>query len=131
MTPCLGWTGWWQRSRGRHPQVASFILGVNTRKGATALAERSRVLHGKETITERIGRFEFEVSPKSFLQTNSAGVEVLYDLIAEKAALTGAERLLDVYWRYGPHRHVDGRQGSRGSRIGAGAAGRRGRQPAA
>jgi len=81
----------------RFPEVASLLHSVNTRKGSTAIPEHWMVLAGKPTITERIGTLEFEVSPQSFLQTNSQGASALYDLVAEQAALTGTERLLDAY----------------------------------
>ncbi len=79
------------------PQVASVLHSVNTRKGSTANAEHIATLAGKSTITERIGKIEFEVSPRSFIQTNTRGAAVLYDLVAEKAGLTGTERVLDAY----------------------------------
>jgi 23S rRNA (uracil1939-C5)-methyltransferase len=55
------------------------------------------VLAGKPTITERVGGIEIEVSPESFVQTNTVGAAHLYDLAAERADLTGAERVLDLY----------------------------------
>ena len=85
------------RLTGEVPRITSLILGINGRKGSTAITETSRVLAGKPTIAEKLGELEFDVSPASFLQTNAKGTEVLYDLIAEVAALDGSQRVLDLY----------------------------------
>ncbi len=77
--------------------VVSVLVSVNTRRGDTAIAEHTRVLAGKATITERVGDIEIEVSPESFVQTNTVGAAHLYDIAAECADLTGAERVLDLY----------------------------------
>lgn len=79
------------------PQVKSLLLGVTTRNGDTAIPESTALLAGQETITERIGPFEVRVSARSFLQTNTIGAESLYGLVAERAALNGQERVLDLY----------------------------------
>jgi 23S rRNA (uracil1939-C5)-methyltransferase len=77
--------------------VSSLLVSVNTQRGDTAKAEKTRVLSGNATIVERLGIFDIEVSPESFLQTNTSGAERLYDLAAEAANLTGTERVLDLY----------------------------------
>ena len=79
------------------PSIASLLIAVNTRDGDTAHGESTRLLAGNETISERIGRFDVRLSAESFLQTNSAGAERLYDLVSEAAELTGRERVLDLY----------------------------------
>jgi 23S rRNA (uracil1939-C5)-methyltransferase len=79
------------------PRVASLLLGVNAREGDTALAETTTLLAGRDTIREQIGDVEVDVSWRSFLQTNSVGAAHLYDLVAARAALTGTERVLDLY----------------------------------
>lgn len=52
---------------------------------------------GKPTITETIGHMQFEISPNSFYQVNSVQMVHLYDKVAEYAALTGKETVLDLY----------------------------------
>lgn len=92
------------------PAPASFVeavLGVfgeatvvhTTHKGrATAyMFESQQALHGPGVIDERIGDFVFEISPSSFFQTNSSMALRLYQVAARAAALTGSERLLDLY----------------------------------
>ena len=38
-------------------------------------------LHGATRLTERIGKFEFQVSPESFLHPNTKAAEVMYDVV--------------------------------------------------
>ncbi|PIV90383.1 23S rRNA (uracil(1939)-C(5))-methyltransferase RlmD [Candidatus Gracilibacteria bacterium CG17_big_fil_post_rev_8_21_14_2_50_48_13] len=55
------------------------------------------VLHGREYIFEKVGKYMFKISPFSFFQTNTKGAEVLYDLVAEFADLHGGETVVDLY----------------------------------
>ena len=79
------------------PQVVSLLLSVNARKGDTAIPEFTEVLAGQPSITERIGPLAVELSARSFLQTNTGGAAVLYEMVRERAALAGSERVLDLY----------------------------------
>jgi 23S rRNA (uracil1939-C5)-methyltransferase len=55
------------------------------------------LLYGRDVITERLGRFEFEISANSFFQTNTRACEKLYDTVARYCGLTGKETVLDLY----------------------------------
>jgi len=52
---------------------------------------------GDEFLHERLGDLELRVSPGAFLQTNTETAELLYGIVREYAALTGEERLFDLY----------------------------------
>jgi 23S rRNA (uracil1939-C5)-methyltransferase len=52
---------------------------------------------GAEHLNERIGGLEFRVSHSAFLQTNTEMAERLYAIAAELAALSGRERVFDLY----------------------------------
>jgi len=52
---------------------------------------------GAETIRERLGGLEFEISHRAFFQTNTEMAERLYGIAAEFAGLTGTERVFDLY----------------------------------
>jgi 23S rRNA (uracil1939-C5)-methyltransferase len=81
------------------PAIRSVVLNVNDARANVAVgdAARERVLHGASTIEERLCGLTFEATAHSFLQTNSAQAEALYAAAVEAAALTGTERVLDVY----------------------------------
>ncbi len=53
--------------------------------------------NGKTHIEERLGRYRFKISPKSFFQTNTSQAEALYNVTKEFAGLTGSEVLYDLY----------------------------------
>jgi 23S rRNA (uracil1939-C5)-methyltransferase len=52
---------------------------------------------GSDTISDKIGDFEFDISANSFFQTNSRGAKVLFNTVKKYAGLTGSETVLDLY----------------------------------
>jgi 23S rRNA (uracil1939-C5)-methyltransferase len=57
----------------------------------------SKVLAGDGSIDERVGSLRFRISPEAFFQTNTEMGERLYAVVAELAALAGAERVFDLF----------------------------------
>lgn len=72
----------WTRSDG---------LAESTAGGETEL------VWGEEQLPERLGELDLRISPEAFFQTNTEMAEVLYGVVAEHAALTGFERVYDLY----------------------------------
>jgi 23S rRNA (uracil1939-C5)-methyltransferase len=81
----------------RFPAIASIVLNLTRRKAQIALGEEEHILFGKATIEERLGGLTFEISSNSFFQTNTEQGERLLEITLEGLALTGSERVLDVY----------------------------------
>ena len=79
------------------PEVRTVTLGLNTGRAHVAFAESERALIGDGTLVERLLGLEFEVVANAFLQTNSAQAEALYEGALAAAALSGGERVLDLY----------------------------------
>jgi 23S rRNA (uracil1939-C5)-methyltransferase len=52
---------------------------------------------GAEYLTEEVGGLRFRVSHSAFLQTNTEMAERLYAIAAEMAALSGRERVFDLF----------------------------------
>jgi 23S rRNA (uracil1939-C5)-methyltransferase len=52
---------------------------------------------GEETLRERLCGLDFEISHNAFFQTNTEMAERLYGVVAELTALSGGERLFDLY----------------------------------
>jgi len=77
--------------------VGSIIQNINKNKTNVILGEKSKTLYGKDTITDFIGEFKFNISPLSFFQVNSIQTEVLYEKALEYADLTGDETVFDAY----------------------------------
>jgi len=77
-------------------QVASVYACLNSGASDEALGGELVLLHGKEFIRERINGIDYQISPKSFFQTNSYCCNQLYDIISVQAAAGGRE-VLDLF----------------------------------
>lgn len=70
------------------------VMTITENSDGTATADR-RILHDRiETVA---GTLKTEVSPLSFYQVNPECCSLLYSKVQEYAALTGSERVLDLY----------------------------------
>lgn len=58
---------------------------------------KRRLIFGSPIIYEKIGKYKFQISPESFFQTNSMGVENLYNHIKSYADIKMGETVLDLY----------------------------------
>jgi 23S rRNA (uracil1939-C5)-methyltransferase len=81
----------------KYPQVVSVINNVTSRKAGVAIGETEYCLAGFDTISDKIGNFEFNISANSFFQTNTRGAEVLFNTVIKYAELGGTETVLDLY----------------------------------
>ncbi len=63
----------------------------------TTQGGRTELLSGEERIDEELGGLRVRISPEAFFQTNTEMAEDLYALAVEAAALTGYERVFDLY----------------------------------
>ncbi len=83
--------------RAAIPAVTSVVLNLTRRKAQIATGEEEHVLSGNPTIFETLGGLTFEISSGSFFQTNTEQAERLLETALDGLALTGGERVLDVY----------------------------------
>ena len=83
--------------RERLPHVVSVKLNINRRRGNVILGEETRLLWGRDYIVDEVAGLKFKVSARSFLQVNPTQTEVLYDKVRDFTALTGEERVFDLY----------------------------------
>ena len=56
-----------------------------------------KLLEGKQTIIENIGKYKFELKPTAFFQLNPVQTEVLYQEVLKACKLSFKERVLDAY----------------------------------
>lgn len=73
------------------------LQGVELLDGDPRLHPRFVDRHGHGAITEVVGQHRFRVDATAFFQVNGLAAEMLTRLVIEGAALTGAERVLDLY----------------------------------
>ena len=77
--------------------IKSIILNVNKESTNVILGQECITLWGKDTITDYIDNFKFNISPLSFFQVNPVQTEKLYSKALEYAGLTGEETVFDAY----------------------------------
>lgn len=59
--------------------------------------KKYEVEYGKPYISDKIGKYEFIISPDSFFQVNTRQAENLYDQVLEYADLKKTDTVLDLY----------------------------------
>ncbi len=79
------------------PDVTSLMYVVNQKPNDTILDQEIILFYGRDFISERMEELEFRIGPKSFYQTNPAQAYKLYKVVREFAALTGNEKVWDLY----------------------------------
>ena len=81
----------------KFPQITSVVNNITTRKAGVSTGEHQILLHGEETMLEKLGEYEFMISADSFFQTNTKQAERLYEIVLEEAVLTGKEIVYDLF----------------------------------
>ncbi len=77
--------------------MTSIVFNSNCRNTNVILGDETKLIWGKDTITDYIGDKAFNISAKSFYQVNPIQTKKLYDKVAEYAGLTGGENVWDLY----------------------------------
>jgi 23S rRNA (uracil1939-C5)-methyltransferase len=96
--PRLDEFGRWARELAREvPQLRGFVFSLHRGRAQAVQAESWQLLWGEERIVEKLNGLEFEISPWSFFQTNSAQAERLYLEALAAAGLRPEDRVLDLY----------------------------------
>ena len=79
------------------PKIKTIVINVNTEKTNVVLSRKNIIVYGDGTITDRLGDYEFKISPNSFYQVNPVQTEKLYNLAIEGAKLKKDDILCDLY----------------------------------
>ncbi|HRN78805.1 MAG TPA: 23S rRNA (uracil(1939)-C(5))-methyltransferase RlmD [Ferruginibacter sp.] len=79
------------------PGITTLLYTINPKWNDTLYDLTPVVYFGKGYVTERLGDFQFIISPKSFFQTNTLQAEKLYSVARDFAGLTGNEIVYDLY----------------------------------
>ena len=85
-------------------RIQSICLNTNTEDTNVILGHKTRCLYGTPFILDRIVSsqedvqpLQFQISPRSFFQTNPLQTGKLYDTVLEFSSLTGRENVWDLY----------------------------------
>lgn len=82
----------------KYPIIKSIYLSLNTSKADVAIGEL-KCIYGKDYIEEQLLWLTFNISPKSFFQTNSYGAEKLYSEVLKQVDTKTLSQftVLDLY----------------------------------
>ena len=83
--------------RQRFPQIQTVCINYNDKNTNVVLGKRTETVCGKGYIEDILLGKRYRIAPQSFYQVNRAQTEALYKKAIELAALSGAERVLDLY----------------------------------
>lgn len=79
------------------PEITTFVVSLHQGKAQVAIGQEEFILKGKGYIAEDCGGVAYEVSPRSFFQTNSLQAERLYDVVVGLAGDLEGLEVLDLY----------------------------------
>lgn len=79
------------------PAIKSIVINVNRVGTNTVLGAQNITIFGQEYITDKIGKYDFRISPKSFFQVNPVQTEMLYRKVVEFASLNNESTVFDIY----------------------------------
>lgn len=73
------------RDLDRIHEVDGVFFTTNQSLSDAVIFDSLEKLSGSDALLEKIGKYEFAIGPRSFFQTNSAGTQVLYEVIRKFA----------------------------------------------
>jgi 23S rRNA (uracil1939-C5)-methyltransferase len=79
------------------PSITTLLYTINQKWNDSMENLEPKIFSGKGFVIEKLGNFNFKISPKSFFQTNTKQAEVLYNVVKDFAALEGTETVYDLY----------------------------------
>ncbi len=79
------------------PMITSLVQTINRNKGQSSQGQEEILLFGEPTISETINGLSFEISAKSFFQTNTFQTERLYQIVQRMAEQSQGGVAVDLY----------------------------------
>jgi 23S rRNA (uracil1939-C5)-methyltransferase len=86
-----------ERLRANIAGLVSIVQNINPKRTNIIMGDKTVTLWGRDTITDKLGEFSFNISARSFFQVNTLQAEVLYNQAVHYAGLTGSETVIDAY----------------------------------
>lgn len=77
--------------------ITTCLVTRHSGKAQAATGEREFLAKGTGRIVEDCGGIEFEISPRSFFQTNPRGAALLYRIVRDLAGDLSTSKVLDLY----------------------------------
>ena len=83
--------------RNELPNITSIQQNIQMQHNNVILGRETKILYGKRTIKDKIGKLEFNISARSFFQVNTVQAEKLYQTALNFADLKGYEVVIDAF----------------------------------
>lgn len=83
--------------KSKYPFITSLYYVINLKMNDTIFDLPLVLYNGKSSITEKLGHCIFDISPKSFFQTNSKQAKELYDVALNFADIKPNNLVYDLY----------------------------------
>lgn len=83
--------------RQRVPSLVGVFLNLNPHQTNVVLGNRTQLLWGKDHLVEEVGGLKFQISPTSFFQVNTRGLQAIYDMLDLYADVKSKDAVLDLY----------------------------------
>lgn len=77
--------------------VKSVVHNVNTGNTHLVLGDVTKTIAGSDTIAEKLGEFEYDLSARAFFQLNPVQTVKLYDAVKEAANVRKTDKIVDAY----------------------------------
>ena len=77
--------------------ITTIVQNFNSRDTSIVLGSKEKVLYGPGYIYEMVGDFKFKISPQSFFQINSIGMNILYNKAVSLAEFKKTDVVIDAY----------------------------------
>ncbi|WP_046181088.1 23S rRNA (uracil(1939)-C(5))-methyltransferase RlmD [Domibacillus tundrae] len=79
------------------PRVKSVVHNVNPGNTHLVMGDVSKTIAGSDTISEKLGEFEYELSARAFFQLNPVQTKKLYDEVRKAANVKPTDKVADTY----------------------------------
>lgn len=81
----------------KFPTITTLLYTINTKFNDSIYDLTPVAYYGKGFIEGKLEQYKYNISPKSFFQTNTKQAEKLYNITRDFAELTGSETVYDLY----------------------------------
>lgn len=83
--------------RRKVPSLVGVFLNFNPHQTNVVLGTRNQLLWGKDYLVEEVAGLKFQVSPTSFFQVNTKGLQALYEILDAYCDVRDKDQVVDLY----------------------------------
>lgn len=79
------------------PNLVSIIQNINDEDTNVIMGKECKTIYGEDYIVDKLGEYNFKISPLSFYQVNPVQTEILYNVAKDFAELNENDIVYDLY----------------------------------